>query len=62
MLIYNVIMYVPCLLIYLIETPVHYLIPSSITKDANSSMKDMFNNEYSKTNIGSFLLLLIMIF
>jgi len=60
-LIYNVIMYVPCLLIYLIETPVHYLIPSSITKDANSSMKDMFNNEYSKTNIGSFLLLLIMI-
>ena len=60
-LIYNVIMYVPCLLIYLIETPIHYLIPSSITKNANSSVKDAFNNEYSKTNIGSFILLLIMI-
>ena len=60
-LIYNVIMYLPCLFIYLIETPIHYLIPSSITKNANSSVKDAFNNEYNKTNIGSFLLLLIMI-
>jgi hypothetical protein len=54
-------MYVPCLLIYLIETPIHYLIPSSITKNANSSVKDAFNNEYSKTNVGSFVLLLIMV-
>lgn len=60
-LIYNVIMYIPCLFIYLIETPIHYLIPSSITKNANSSVKDAFNNEYSKTNAGSFVLLLIMI-
>jgi len=60
-LIYNVIMYIPCLFIYLIETPIHYLIPSSITKNANLSVKDAFNNEYTKTNIGSFILLLIMI-
>jgi hypothetical protein len=60
-LIYNVIMYIPCLFIYLIETPIHYLIPSSITKNANTSVKDAFNNEYNKTNIGSFILLLIMI-
>jgi hypothetical protein len=60
-LIYNVIMYIPCLLIYLIETPIHYLIPSSITKNANSSVKDAFNNEYTKTNIGSIVLLIIMI-
>jgi len=60
-LIYNVIMYIPCLLIYLIETPIHYLIPSNITKNANSSVKDAFNNEYNKTNVGSFVLLLLMI-
>lgn len=60
-LIYNVIMYIPCLFIYLIETPIHYLIPSNMTRNANSSVKDAFNNEYNKTNIGSFLLLLIMI-
>jgi len=54
-------MYIPCLFIYLIETPIHYLIPSSMTKNANSSVKDAFNNEYNKTNLGSFLLLLIMI-
>jgi hypothetical protein len=60
-LIYNVIMYIPCLFIYLIETPIHYLIPSSITKNANSSVKDAFNNEYTKTNIGSIVLLIIMI-
>lgn len=60
-LIYNVIMYIPCLFIYLIETPIQYLIPSSITKNANSSVKDAFNNEYNKTNIGSFILLLIMV-
>jgi hypothetical protein len=61
LLIYNVIMYLPCLLIYLIETPIHYLIPSSVTKNVNSSVKDMFNNEYTKTNITSFILLIIMI-
>ena len=60
-LIYNVIMYVPCLFIYLIETPIHYIIPSSLTKNANSSVKDAFNNEYNKTNIGSFVLFIIMI-
>jgi len=60
-LIYNVIMYIPCLFIYLIETPIHYLIPSSITKNANLSVKDAFNNEYTKTNIGSIVLLIIMI-
>ena len=60
-LIYNVIMYIPCLLIYLIETPIQYLIPSRFTKNANSSVKDAFNNEYNKTNVGSVVLLLIMI-
>lgn len=54
-------MYIPCLLIYLIETPIQYLIPSRFTKNANSSVKDAFNNEYNKTNVGSFVLLLIMI-
>lgn len=59
--IYNVIMYIPCLFIYLIETPIHYLIPSNATKNMSNSVKDVFNNEYSKTNIGSFILLVIMI-
>lgn len=60
-LLYNVVMYLPCLLIYLIETPIHYLVPSSITKNMKSSIKDAYSNEYNKTNIGSVILLIIMI-
>jgi protein-S-isoprenylcysteine O-methyltransferase Ste14 len=60
-LIFNVIMYLPCLLIYLIETPISYLIPISRINTTNKSVKDIFNNEYNKTDIGTFILFIIMI-
>lgn len=60
-LIYNVIMYLPCLLIYLIETPINYLIPISKINPTNKSVKDILNNEYNKTNTGTFVLIIIMI-
>ena len=60
-LIYSVVMYIPCLFIYLIETPINYLVPSNLTQNANKSMKDMFNHEYNKTDATSFILLIIMV-
>lgn len=60
-LIINVIMYLPCLLIYLIETPISYLIPTNKINLTNKSVKDILNNEYTKTDTGTFVLLAIMI-
>lgn len=60
-LIYNVIMYLPCLLIYLIETPISYLIPIRKLNPTNRSVKDIMNNEYNKTDTGTFVLFIIMV-
>jgi MFS family permease len=60
-LIYSVVMYLPCLFIYLIETPMNYLVPSNATQKVNKSVKDIFNHEYTKTDTTSFILLIIMI-
>jgi hypothetical protein len=60
-LIYNFIMYLPCLLIYLVETPIRYLIPTNKMNLPNQSVKDILNNEYTKTDTGTFILLAISI-
>jgi hypothetical protein len=60
-LIYNVIMYLPCLLIYLIETPINLLIPTNRINTTNRSVRDIFNNEYSRTDIGTVILFFIII-
>jgi hypothetical protein len=45
----------------LVETPIRYLIPTNKMNLPNQSVKDILNNEYTKTDTGTFILLAISI-